>query len=179
MNLAYVPVALLVVPVVEIAAFIVIGGQIGVVATLGMVLLTAIIGTYLLRRQGMELMGQARAELDAGRVPAREVADGVMLLVAGILLLTPGFVTDAIGFSLFLPPVRAAIRAFVASRVRVVGPGGVTMGEMGDMMGAARRRASGRDGREDGVVDLDTTDYTRRDTDDERNAAEVRRDTLR
>ncbi len=149
MPLAFIPLALLIVPVVEIAAFIVIGDAIGLWPTLLMILVTAVLGTILLRRQGLALFAQMRREMDAGRVPARELADAAMLLAAGILLLTPGFVTDAIGFALFLPPVRAAIRTFVASRVRVVGPGGL---DMGDMMGrteqfpAQRRRTGGGSG---------------------------------
>lgn len=155
MPFTLIPLLLLIIPIVEIAAFIVIGDAIGLWPTLGMILLTAIIGTALLRRQGLALFSQMRKEMDAGRVPARELADAFMLLAAGILLLTPGFVTDSLGFALFLPPVRAAIRAFVASRVRVVGPGGV---DMGDMMNRQNRNPSGPS---DGpVVDLDSTDYS-------------------
>ena len=153
MRLAFIPLALLVVPVVEIAAFIVIGDAIGLWPTLLMILVTAVLGTILLRRQGLALFAQMRREMDAGRVPARELADAAMLLAAGILLLTPGFVTDAIGFALFLPPVRAAIRTFVTSRVRVVGPGGM---DMGAMMGRTTRSPRNDDGP---VVDLDANDY--------------------
>lgn len=119
MKLAFIPIALLLIPIMEIATFIVVGQWIGIGWTLAGILITAILGTVLLRKQGMGLMMQARREVDAGRIPARELADGVMLLVAGILLLTPGFVTDTLGFSLFLLPIRAAIRNFVAARVQV------------------------------------------------------------
>ncbi len=153
MPLAFIPLALLIIPVVEIAAFIIVGDVIGLWPTLLMILVTAVLGTILLRRQGLALFAQMRREMDAGRVPARELADAVMLLAAGILLLTPGFVTDTIGFALFLPPVRAAIRSFVASRVRVVGPGGV---DVGDVMGRATRSPRNEDGP---VVDLDADDY--------------------
>jgi len=100
---------LLVVPLVEIAAFIVIGGQIGIMATLLMILVTAIIGTMLLRRQGLAIVQKIRQELEANRIPARQLADGAMIAVAGILLLTPGFVTDGIGFALFVPALRTLV----------------------------------------------------------------------
>src|SRR5690606_20580036 len=102
MRFSLIPFLLLVVPLAEIAAFVVIGGQIGVWATLGMVLLTAILGSFLLRWQGVELFNRINAELRANRVPGRELVHGVMILVAGVLLLTPGFVTDSFGFLLFV-----------------------------------------------------------------------------
>ena len=117
MPFALIPFLLLAVPIVEIAAFIVIGGQIGVGWTLLMILVTAIIGTIMLRIQGLQLITHIRSEIDAGKVPARALGDGAMLLVAGILLLTPGFVTDGIGFLLFVPQVRTAIWSFLASRI--------------------------------------------------------------
>ena len=157
MNFAFVPFLLLVVPVLEIAGFILIGQAIGLGWTMLGILLTAIIGTMLLRRQGLALLGQMRSEMNAGRVPARELADAAMLLVAGILLLTPGFVTDALGFSLFLPPVRATIRHFIGSRVRVVGPGGMTFGGSNDPNARRRRRATPGGP----VVDLDADEYHR------------------
>ncbi len=119
MPFALIPFLLLVVPIVEIVAFIVIGGQIGIGWTLLMILVTAVIGTILLRIQGLQLITHIRNEIDAGKVPARALGDGAMLLVAGILLLTPGFVTDGIGFLLFVPPVRTAIWSFLASRITV------------------------------------------------------------
>jgi UPF0716 protein FxsA len=154
MKLAFIPIALLAVPIVEIATFLVVGQWIGIGWTLAGILITAVLGTILLRRQGLDLMAQARREVDAGRVPAKELADGVMLLVAGILLLTPGFVTDAIGFSLFLPPVRAAIRSFVMARVQVVGPG--SMGGMG------RKPFDDPPPPHPDVVDLDADEYESR-----------------
>lgn len=97
---------LLIVPLVEIAAFIVIGGQIGVATTLLLTLATAIIGTALLRRQGLAIVEQIRREFEANRIPARQMVDAALIAAAGILLLTPGFVTDAVGFALFVPALR-------------------------------------------------------------------------
>ena len=89
MPFALIPFLLLVVPIVEIAAFIAIGGKIGIFATLLMIFVTAVIGSILLRIQGLSLINQIQSEVAAGRVPGRALGDGAMILVAGILLLTP------------------------------------------------------------------------------------------
>ena len=119
MPFTLVPFLLLIVPIVEIGVFIAIGGQIGTFYTLLMILVTAVLGTILLRIEGFRVLDQIRREMAAGRLPTRQLSSGVMIMIAGVLLLTPGFVTDAIGFLLFLPPVQAAIRAFLASRVKL------------------------------------------------------------
>ena len=95
------------VPLIEILLFIEVGGRIGAWPTIGLVVLTAVIGTALLRHQGLATLARARAEMDAERLPVRELFDGVCLLVGGLLLLTPGFLTDAMGFALLIPPLRA------------------------------------------------------------------------
>ena len=120
MPFSLIPFALLIIPLLEIAVFIAVGSQIGVFATLGMVVLTAIIGSVLLRVQGFGLLTRMRTELDQNRVPGRDLVHGVMILVAGILLLTPGFVTDTIGFLLFVPPFRDMVWRLVRSRIHVV-----------------------------------------------------------
>ncbi|MEN0087303.1 MAG: FxsA family protein [Pseudomonadota bacterium] len=154
MPLAIVPFLLLIVPILEISVFILLGQQIGLWATLGGILLTAILGTVLLRWQGLATLTRLRTEMGAGQVPARAIGDGALLIVAGILLLTPGFVTDAIGFSLFIPAVRGAIFSFFAARVKIVTPFG-----QGSATGhGAGQRPPGRDG----VVDLDETEFSHR-----------------
>lgn len=114
------------IPLLEIAVFILVGGQIGVAATLLLTLLTAMAGAILLRRQGLATLGRIRAELASDRIPARQLADGAMIAAAGLLLLTPGFVTDTVGLTLFLPAVRDLIWREAAKRVkvRVVRPAG-------------------------------------------------------
>lgn len=107
---------ILLVPVIEISVFIKVGGAIGVGATVGIIVLTAIAGTWLLRRQGISTLFKIRETLDANRMPVRELFDGVCLIAAGVLLLTPGFVTDAVGFLLFIPPLRAVLADYVAAR---------------------------------------------------------------
>ncbi|MEC9342861.1 MAG: FxsA family protein [Pseudomonadota bacterium] len=146
MPFALIPFLLLVIPVLEIAVFILVGGEIGVLATLGCVLLTAVIGSVLLRVQGFSILSRIRTETDKGRLPGRELGDGAMILVAGILLLTPGFVTDAIGFALFVPAFRTLIWRVVAARVVVTVAAGGT---------GPRRRGPA----DDDVVDLDPEDF--------------------
>lgn len=90
----------------EVGAFILVGGAIGLWPTLLLVLLTAIVGAALLKRQGLATYQSARMKLDAGEAPLSELADGVALFAAALLLITPGFLTDVIGFSLFIPAVR-------------------------------------------------------------------------
>lgn len=98
------------VPLVEIAVFIQVGGWIGLVPTLATVVITAFIGTALLRHQGLSTLTKARESLALGRFPVSEVFDGLCLVFAGALLLTPGFVTDAVGFLLFVPVLRTILR---------------------------------------------------------------------
>ena len=105
------------VPIVEIAVFIQVGGWIGITPTIATVVLTAVVGTALLRKQGFATLEKARESLAAGRFPVAEVFDGMCLLAAGALLLTPGFVTDAVGLLLFVPPLRAWIRDRLAARL--------------------------------------------------------------
>ncbi|HEX6141781.1 MAG TPA: FxsA family protein [Geminicoccaceae bacterium] len=118
------------VPLLEIAIFIQVGGIIGLGWTLALVVLTALAGTFLLRQQGFQVLRRAQRQLDTGKVPVAEVFEGVCLLFAGALLLTPGFFTDVVGGLLLLPPVRALLFAQVKSRIeaevtrRGGGPGG-------------------------------------------------------
>ncbi len=101
--------ALVGVPLIEIAVFIEVGGSIGLWPTMAIIVMTAIAGTALLRQQGLSTLRSARREMEAGRVPVRELFDGVCILAAGALLLTPGFVTDAVGLALMVPPVRTVL----------------------------------------------------------------------
>ena len=109
----------LAVPLIEIALFIQVGGAIGLFPTLGIVVLTAILGTYLVRSQGLQAMDRLRRSFNELRDPVEPLAHGAMILFSGALLLTPGFFTDAVGFALLLPPVRAAVFRYLQSRVTV------------------------------------------------------------
>ena len=107
------------VPLVEIALFIQVGGWIGLWPTLAIVVLTAIAGTLLVRQQGVRAIRELRGALNSLRDPTEPLAHGAMILLAGALLLTPGFFTDSVGFALLLPPVRRAAYRWLRSRVKV------------------------------------------------------------
>ncbi|RZO37534.1 MAG: FxsA family protein [Rhodospirillaceae bacterium] len=98
--------AFIAVPVIEIALFIEVGGWIGLWSTVAIVILTAFAGTTLLRIQGLSVLQRAQESATRNELPVQEVFDGLCLLVAGVLLLTPGFFTDALGFTLFVPLFR-------------------------------------------------------------------------
>ncbi len=109
----------LAVPLIEIALFIQVGGLIGLWPTLGIVVLTAIAGSWLVRNQGLSELNRLRASLSDLRDPTEPLAHGAMILVAGVLLLTPGFFTDAVGLALLLQPVRRAVLDQIRSRVTI------------------------------------------------------------
>ena len=103
------------VPIAEIAIFIQAGESFGLWPTLGLVILTAILGTTLLRYQGLRALHRVQESLNNGEMPIGEVFTGLCLLVAGALLLTPGFLTDGVGFALFIPGIRQAIGSGLAN----------------------------------------------------------------
>ncbi len=110
--------AFLLTPLVEIAVFVKVGGAIGLVPTLAIVILTAMLGAALWRAQGLSTWARAQEALNRGELPLQEVADGAFLIVAGALLLTPGFVTDTFGFLLFVPPIRHWLARIVFEALR-------------------------------------------------------------
>lgn len=112
-------VAFLLVPLIEIGLFIQIGGLIGLWPTLGIVILTAIIGTYLVRSQGLMALDNLRGSFSRLEDPSEPLAHGAMILLAGALLLTPGFFTDAVGFALLAPPVRLMLIAYIRRHIKV------------------------------------------------------------
>jgi UPF0716 protein FxsA len=116
----FVVLLILLLPVIEIALFITVGGAIGLLPTLAIVVGAGIVGMLALRWQGFSTLSRLRAGIDGGQLPARSVADAMMIAVAGVLLVIPGFFSDVLGLLLLLPPVRSAIYAWLRSRVRVV-----------------------------------------------------------
>ena len=119
-------IAFIAVPMIEIALFIQVGGMIGLGWTLAIVLITAVLGTWLVRTQGMMALGQLSNSFSDMRDPTEPLVHGAMILFAGALLLTPGFFTDAVGFALLIPAVRTA--AFKAVRSKIKVSGSVNMG---------------------------------------------------
>ena len=120
MPLTLIPFLLLVVPITEITLFVLIGGEIGVLATIALVLTTAVTGTILLRIQGFGIVNRIRRMLDEGRMPGRELVHGLMIMIAGVLLLTPGFFTDTIGLLLFVPALRDFAWSVARKRITIV-----------------------------------------------------------
>lgn len=112
-------IAFIAVPLIEIALFIQVGGFLGLWPTLGIVVVTAIIGSWLVRSQGAQELQNLRSSFSDMRDPTESLANGAMILFSGALLLTPGFFTDAVGFSLLIPPVRAAVYRYARARVNV------------------------------------------------------------
>jgi len=111
----------LAVPLIEIGLFIQVGGAIGLWPTLAIVVLTAFLGTRLIRSQGLHAMNQVRNSINDLRDPTEPLAHGAMILISGALLLTPGFFTDTIGFLLLIPAVRSAVFNYMRTRVKVQG----------------------------------------------------------
>ena len=107
------------VPLIEIALFIQVGGAIGLWSTLAVVVVTAIVGTALVRTQGMRAMADLQSSFNQLNNPTEPLAHGAMILFSGALLLTPGFFTDAVGFALLVPAFRRAVMRYVAARVKV------------------------------------------------------------
>jgi UPF0716 protein FxsA len=107
----------IIVPIVEMWLLITVGQHIGALPTIGLVLLTAFIGVSLLRYQGAAALLKARAKMSSGELPARELADGLFFAVGGALLLTPGFVTDIIGFACLTPGIRTVLIGFLAKHL--------------------------------------------------------------
>ncbi len=101
------------IPILEITVLIEAGRQIGVASTIILVILTGIAGAFLARSQGFQLLARIQADLQAGRVPAEELFDGAMILAGGVVLLTPGFCTDLIGFLLLTPATRSHIKKWL------------------------------------------------------------------
>jgi UPF0716 protein FxsA len=135
-------------PLLEIAAFVLVGSKIGVLWTIALVILSSCAGSILLRIQGFGAMRRIRAELEAGRDPGREVAHGFMILAAGVLLLLPGFVTDIIGLLLFLPRVRDLAWRLIRGRITVASFGTGFAG-----FGGSRHRGP--------TIDLDEENFSR------------------
>jgi UPF0716 protein FxsA len=116
--------AFIVVPIAEIAVVVKVGSLIGVVPTVVLLLAESLLGAWIVKREGGRAWRALREAVGSGRMPDRELADGALVLVGGTLLLTPGFITDVVGFFLVLPftrPLaRAALYAVLARRVHVV-----------------------------------------------------------
>jgi UPF0716 protein FxsA len=114
---AFLVLLFVVVPLAELAVIIKVGSWLGVGETLGLLLLISVLGAWLVKRQGIGVIRRIQSQVNAGQVPGVELVDGALLLIAGTLLLVPGFITDAIGLLLLVPPVRLGIRRLARRRL--------------------------------------------------------------
>ncbi len=160
----------IVTPLVEIFVLIQVGRVVGAPLTIAALLLISLAGAALVRREGLKAWTRFRAALQAARLPAEEVVDGALVLLAGALLLTPGFVTDALGLIFLLPPSRALINRALRSRVRM----SMGLGPAAPHRRSAPRRpsTSSGDGTTDGDIEVDVVDIRRTGDDPRRPEVE-------
>jgi len=153
MRTPFISILILLLPLAEIAGFVVVGQMVGVWGTLGLVLLSCLAGLILLRLQGLQMLRRLTEEGRDGRVPGDAIVQGAMIVVAAVLLLIPGFITDIIGIALFIPSIRRLLWSFIGRRFVVVNAASYT-----ERRTYTRRRDPARDER---VVDLDEEDFHR------------------
>jgi len=111
--------AFIIIPILEIYLLIKVGSIIGGVATILLVILTAIIGTYLLRSQGLATLQKVQTTLQQGQIPAEALLEGIFIIFGGALLLTPGFFTDAVGFICLIPILRQYLVSWLRKRIQL------------------------------------------------------------
>ncbi len=139
-------------PIIEIALFIKVGQAIGLWPTLALVIGAGVAGMLLLRLQGLQIVGQMRSNMSSGRLPARDIADAMMIGMAALLLVLPGFLSDIVALALLLPPVRGLIYDALARRITVVSASSYS--GYGAGVPPQDRRVDGPD-----VIDLDDDQY--------------------
>jgi UPF0716 protein FxsA len=109
-------VLLIVVPITEISLIVLVGQQIGAIPTVLLLIGSALLGSWLLRREGRRAWRELKTAADAGRPPALEAVSGVLVLVGGLMMMLPGFATDTLGVLLIIPPIRRAVAQLVIAR---------------------------------------------------------------
>lgn len=148
------PLIFIVLPLVEIAGFALVGSLIGVLPTVALVIASTVLGAVLLRIQGFGALMRIRATMEAGGAPGRDVIHGIMIALAGALLVIPGFFTDLLGLLLFIPLIRDLVWRFLKTRIVTVNAtyGSATY----DSTHGFRRDGSH-------IIDLDEDDFSRKD----------------
>ncbi|MGK2949487.1 MAG: FxsA family protein [Acidimicrobiales bacterium] len=139
----------LVVPLAELYVIVQVAGGIGVLETIALLIAISFVGAWLARVAGLSVLNRLQRTVRAGKVPSNEVVDGALVLFAGALMITPGFLSDALAILLLLPPTRALVRGTILRRIRA-GGGLITVVTSGRRGGAA-----GGAGETDGVWDVD------------------------
>ena len=142
----------LIMPAVELALLFVVGEYVGFLPTIGLIIFTGVVGGFLAKREGLSVWNRLKDRLDGGGLPGKELLDGVIILVAGALLITPGVLTDLIGFLGLLPFTRALIRKYAMKRIKKVMRDGTlqtTFGSYGEASWAPEDDAFGYGGYDD------------------------------
>ncbi len=156
MRLSLIPVLIFLMPLAEIAGFVVVGKAIGLWATLALVILSAVLGATLLRIQGTGILRRISEESSNGGIPGRDLVHGAMVVIAAFLLLLPGFLSDILGLLLFIPGVRDLAWKYLSRRVIILGSSpAFNRGGSGPRPKSPPPRGSGP------VVDLDEDDFHR------------------
>ena len=139
--------------VVEMATFFWVGSRIGLSWALGLAVLTALVGSFLVRRAGLSVLSRIQTKLGEGRLPGRELSDGAAVLVSGAFLISPGFITDVLGFLLLIPAVRDLVYRKLSKRLS----GRITvLGSSSQQWGGDVIDIDGSDGSDrDDVIDID------------------------
>ncbi|MEN9804610.1 MAG: hypothetical protein RIS41_1457 [Actinomycetota bacterium] len=141
-------------PAAELYVIIRVGSSIGFLNTLGLIVLVAVVGSWLVKREGLRVWRKFNESVMQGRVPTREIVDGVLIMMAGALLLAPGFLTDALGLLVLFPPTRLVFRRMLLARAS---RGSVILGGFGPV--SSRDGTSTRRSRIDGdFIDTDGTE---------------------
>ena len=165
--------ALLCVPLLELFVIIRVAGGVGTLETIGLLIAVSVVGAWMVRRSGLGVLNQIRVRLERGELPTGELVDGLLILIAGALMLTPGFITDAVGLLLLFFPTRLAVRSLLLRRFAkkinlqawTAGPSGRGFG-FGYASGGGSRRPGGPDVRDvDDVREVGDGEQTRRDQD--------------
>lgn len=157
MRFSMLPVFVPLLPLAEIAGFVIVGRAIGLAATLALVVLGFVVGSFLLRRQGIGILRRMSAEGRSGTMPGRELLNPAMTVIASLLFIIPGFLSDILAILLLIPQVRNLLWRSIAKRFVVVG----TRGD--GFSASSRSDFRGRPGKpgDSKVVDLDEEDYHR------------------
>jgi UPF0716 protein FxsA len=119
-------VVFVVIPMLELYVIVQVGGAIGALATFGLLVLVMVAGALVVKRQGLGILRRAQGQVQQGELPADEMLDGLLVLLAGVLLLAPGFVTDVVGLVLLVPAIRSLARPRLARRFQTSVAGSVT-----------------------------------------------------
>lgn len=114
----YLALLIIIIPAIDIGVLLVSGKTLGVFPTIALIIVTGVVGAYLAKREGLQTIKRAQEQLAYGQIPGESVLDGICILIGGTLLLTPGFITDLVGFLLLFPPSRKPFKFFMIKALR-------------------------------------------------------------